>query len=79
MHIFLMKEENHPTAYIDCPQCHELIKLVLDDLVFNGEYAKIVHTHGKFGVKPHSIIIDIDRNYIAKQVTIADKTYTKIG
>ena len=51
----------------------------LDDLVFDGEYAKIVHTHGKFGVNPHSIIIDIDRHYIPKQVTIADKTYTKIG
>lgn len=75
----MMKEEKHPIAYVDCPQCHELIKLVLDDLVFDGEYAKIVHTHGKFGVNPHSIIIDIDKNYVAKQVTIADKTFTKIG
>lgn len=75
----MMIEEKHSIVYVECPQCHELIKLVLNDLVFDGEYAKIVHTHGKFGVKPHSIIIDIDRNYVMKQVHIADKTYTKIG
>ena len=74
-----MKEESSRIVYVDCPQCKELIKLELDDLIFDGEYAKIVHTHGTFGVKPHSIIIDIDKNYTPRQVAVADKTYTKIG
>ena len=74
-----MKEDSSRIAYVECPQCHELIKLELGDLVFNGEYAKIVYTHGKFGVNPHSIILDIDKNYVVKQVSVADITFTKIG
>ena len=74
-----MNGDSPKIVYVDCPQCHERIRLELDDLIFDGEYAKIVHTHGKFGVNPHSIIIDLDKNYNPRQVTIADKTYTKIG
>ena len=76
---YTMNEESPKTVYIECPQCHELIALKLNNIVFDREYAKIVYTHGKFGVKPHSIIIDLDKNYVARQVTVADKTFTKIG
>jgi len=75
----MMNVEKPIVVYVDCPQCHERIKLELNDIVFQSDYVKLVHTHGKFGVKPHSIIIDINREYIPKQVTIADRTFTKIG
>ena len=75
----MMTEEKPRIVYVDCPQCHEVIKLELHDLVFNGDYAKIVYTHGTFGINPHSVIIDLDKNYSLKQVTVADITFTKVG
>ncbi len=75
----MMNGDTSRIVYVECPQCHELIQLELGDLTFGGEFVKIVYTHGRFGVNPHSLIIDIDKNYIARQVEIADKTFTKIG
>ena len=75
----MMTEENSRVVHVECPQCHEVIELELKDLIFDGEYAKIVYTHGTFGVNPHSLIIDIDKNYMPKQVSVADITFTKIG
>jgi hypothetical protein len=74
-----MSEESTKIIYVECPKCHELIKLELKNLTFHGEYAKVVHTHGKFGIKPHTMIIDLDKNYIARQVAVADISFTKIG
>ncbi|MBN2157267.1 MAG: hypothetical protein JW776_14575 [Candidatus Lokiarchaeota archaeon] len=72
-------KEKPKVVQVECPQCHEVITIQLDNLIFEGQYAKIVYTHGTFGIKPHSIIIDIDKNYVPKQVVVADRTYTKIG
>jgi len=66
-------------AYVTCPRCGEIIKLDLSDLVFEGNFAKVVYTHAIFGNKPHSIIVDVDKDYVPRQIEVADRTYTKIG
>lgn len=72
-------DQDTKIVYVTCPRCLEIIRMDLGDLVFEGEYVKVVYTHAIFGNKPHSIIIDIDKNYTPQQITLADKTYTKIG
>lgn len=70
-------------VFITCPKCKETIRLDLSDLKSNfrddKEFCKICYTHGIFGNKPHTLIIDIDRNLDPRQLEIADKTFTKIG
>jgi hypothetical protein len=70
-------------TFIACPLCGESLKLDLSDLRTefkdDKEFCKVCYTHGIFGKKPHTLIIDIDRNLDPRQLTVADKTFTRIG
>ncbi len=70
-------------VFVNCPKCGESVRLDLSDLknrfTEDKEFCRVCYTHGIFQDKPHTLIIDIDRNFDPRQLSVADKTFTRIG
>ncbi len=70
-------------VFVNCPKCGETVRLDLSDLKTrfkdDKEFCRICYTHGIFEKKPHTLIIDIDRNFDPRALAVADRTYSKIG
>lgn len=70
-------------VFVNCPKCGETVRLDLSDLKTrfkdDKEFCRVCYTHGIFEKKPHTLIIDIDRNFDPRQLAVADKTFTQIG
>jgi hypothetical protein len=71
-------------VFITCPKCNESIRLDLSSLKTqfkdDKEFCQVCYTHGIFEEKGgHTLIIDIDRNFDPRQLSVADLTINQVG